>query len=315
MKKLALVVVLVMAFVVPSFADNALTLATGDQKATYAKMCKNIMAFCPVVKEYTETTGGFDNLNLLLTRQVNMGMVPEDVLEMAKRTDTNVAKRVRGLVALHFNTLHIVILKNGGNSGGGGWLSKLGIGKEEKHIIQDLRDLRGKKVACHGSSIVTGEFLNERLQAGLVLVRVKTPSEGQAMLKSGEAVALFATAGWPVGWIDNLDPNIFTLASLDESYVKKLGEPYKLVKLNYPKLGAMGVISAGPRNVIAVWNYKSKSKVAQIMDFKRCLIENLQDIKEMDGSHPSWGDVEDVEDFTWLKYEPGAPAAPASALK
>jgi hypothetical protein len=301
MKRFILVLVLVAAFVVPSFGDDTLTLATGDPKATYSMMYRNLSSYCSTAKEYTETSGGFDNLQLILTKTVNMGIVPEDVLEMQRRTDGNVLKNVRALVGLHTNPLHIIILKDVGSKGGVGWFSKLT--GSDKMVIRDLRDLKGKKVACHGSSIVTAEFLNERCQAGIETIRVNTPAEGLTMLKNGDVVALFATAGWPVAWIDNMDPKLFTLASLDEAYVKKMGEPYKLVKLNYAKLGCMGVVTAGARNVIAVWNYVSPAKIKQVMDFKQCLLDNLADIKEMNGSHPSWNDVDDTEDFQWPKYE------------
>lgn len=288
-------------------ADEQLTVATGNPKLTYSKMFANMATYCPMLKEYTETTGGFDNLNLILTRKVNMGIVPEDVMEMAKRTDPNVTKNVRGLVGMHFNSLHIIILKKGMASNSGGWLSKLGFGKEERMVIRDLRDLRGKNVACFGSSIVTGEFLNERLRADLNLIRIKSLNEGLGMLKNGEIVALFATAGWPADFVTSLDPKLFTLASLDEGDVKKLGEPFKMVKLNYPEIESMGVITVGARNIIAVWNYISPSKVRQIMDFKKTLLENLQEIKEMNGSHPSWNDMDDPNDFGWPKYD-GVPA-------
>ena len=292
------------------FADEQLSLATGNPKLTYSKMFANMAPFCPMVKEYTETTGGFDNLSLILTNKVNMGIVPEDVLEMAKRTDRNVEKNVRGLVALHYNALHIIVLKEGIATGGGGWFNKLGLGKEQRMVIQDLRDLKGKKVACFGSAIVTGEFLNERLQSGIQFVRVASLSEGAKMLQSGEVVALFATAGWPADFVDTLDPKVFTLASLDDAYAKKLGLPFYSLKLNYPKLEAMGVITVGARNIIAVRNYISATKVKEIMSFRQALVDNLQDIKEANGSHPSWGDVEDIEDFGWLKYD-GAPPAKA----
>jgi TRAP-type uncharacterized transport system substrate-binding protein len=280
--------------------EGVLTVATGNPASTYSMMVKSL-GCCPV-KEFTDTTGGFDNVNLLMTRKVNMGFVPEDVLEMARRTDPNVFKNIRTLVGMHFNPLHIIVLKDGASKGKGGWLSKLGIGKEERSVIQDLRDLKGKKIACFGSAIVTGEFLNERLQAGLELIRVKTPAEGTNLLKNGEVVAVFATAGWPIEWVNNLDPNVFTLASLDDGLVKKMGEPYKVVKLNYQALNAMGVTTAAPRNVIAVWNYASPSKVDQLTKFRQCIIDNLLEIKETDGSHPAWNEV-DTEDFSWPKYE------------
>jgi TRAP-type uncharacterized transport system substrate-binding protein len=306
MNRMVIVLVSILALTasVAFGADDSLTLATGSQKSTYAMMFKNLKQFCPAVTEYMDTTGGFQNLNLITTKKVNMGIVPEDVMEMARRTDPNVVKNVRGLMGLHFNSLHIIILKEGNKKGG--WFSRIGIGGDDRMVIRDLRDLKGKKIACFGSAIVTGEFLNERLQAGLDLIEVKTPDEGVKMLKSGEVLALLATAGWPIEWVDNLDSSLFTLASLDESYIKKMGEPYKTVKLNYPKLRAMGVITAAPRNIIAVWNYSSASRIKQIMDFRECIIANLQEIKEMNGSHPSWNDVDDVDDFLWPKYDPTA---------
>ena len=316
MKKyfVAVMLVLVMAMTVStSFAEEPLSLATGDPKATYSMMFKNLSGYCPMAKEYTETSGGFDNLQLILTKVVNMGIVPEDVLEMQRRVDGNALKNVRALVGMHFNALHIIILNEPATKGGTGWFSRL-TGSTGKMVIRDLRDLKGQKVACHGSSIVTAQFLNKECQAGMEPIRVNTPAEGLNMLKSGEVAALLATAGWPVAWIDAMDPKVYTLASLDEGYVKKMGEPYKVVKLNYAKLGCMGVITAGARNVIAVWNYVSPSKVKQVMEFKQCLLDNLADIKEMNGSHPSWNDMDDPDDFLWPRYE-GVAHTPAKSKK
>ena len=278
-----------------------LIFGTGDQAGTYSKMFQNIKEYCPNLCEFTETTGGFQNVNLLTRKKIEAGLVPEDVLEFTKRTDPLVSKSVRALVALHINALHIIVMKDGTTIQKSGYLSSFS--KGETVNVRDIRDLRNRRVAVFASALITGEMLNERLQLQMEFIKVDKKEDGFDLLKNGDVFAFMTTGGWPISWVSNADPKLYSLANIEETEARKLGAPFISTRLNYEKLGVFGVSTVGARNIIAVWNYSSPKRVAQIMELKACITNSLQDIKEMRGSHASWSDVENLEDFTWMKYE------------
>jgi TRAP-type uncharacterized transport system substrate-binding protein len=319
---LAIVVCLALCCPIPAGAqkatpascpENELISGTGDAAGTFGVMFQNIRSVCSQVCEYKDeegkpSTGGFMNVGLLTKKKIDLGMVPEDVLELSKRTDPLVAKSVRVLSVLHFNTLHIIVLKKGTDVKGQGYLGTSVGASTQNFFIEYLHQLKGKRVAVFASALVTANFINERLGYNIEPIEVKTKEEGFALLDKGEAFAFMTTGGWPIGWVDKADSTKYTLANVSDADLKRLGAPYYPVKLNYQTLGVYGVNTFGARNVIAVWDYTSPARIKQITDFKECFTSKLPDIKEMRGAHPSWTDVEDTEsaEVLWPKYNPVA---------
>jgi TRAP-type uncharacterized transport system substrate-binding protein len=300
----------------PICDDSQLIMGTGDEKGTFAAMYRNIASACQGACEYRNeegkpSSGGFENVNLLTKRLVDIAMVPEDVLELSKRTDQLVGKKVRVLGALHTNTLHILVPKSGLALQGSGFkIGGFDTGfnkKTELVYIRDLSDLKNRKVAVFASALVTLTLANERLGYNMELIEVGDWREGLAMIEKGEVFAFATTGGWPIPWVDKADQNKFTLANVSDQDIKRLGAPFYQVSLNYQRLGAFGVNSFGSRNLIATWDYSSPSRVKQLLEYKECINSSLPDIKEMRGSHPSWVDVEDFSSaasVSWPKYEP-----------
>ncbi len=283
--------------------DNYLIFSTGNPQNTYAKMFKNISAYYPNLCENSNTTGGFDNILNILRRNADVGLAQSDTIDIVQRTDSMVTKNIRSLMSLHANTMHIIVLRNGIllKEGSEGFLG-YGSSKEQRQIIVDMRDLRGKKVAVLGSALPTSTIINERLQLSIDAIEVFKPEEGISKLQNNEVVAFLAMGGKPLSWVEKLDGKMFNLAAFDPSDIQRLGNFYIPTKVSYKNLGLFGLPCLSVQNELFVWNYKGK-RAADLIALKNAIIENLEEIKEDRASHPAWQEVEDPEKVSWIKYE------------
>lgn len=161
-------------------------------------------------------------------------------------------------------------------------------------------------MAVYASALVTMTLANERLGYNIELIEVKNKEKGFELLNEGKVLAFATTGGWPIPWVDTADSKKYTLANVSDQDMRKMGAPFYPVTLNYQTLGAYGVSTFGARNVLAVWNYTSQSRIKQLNELKSCIADGLADIKEARGSHPSWVEVENfsADASTWAKYEP-----------
>lgn len=287
---------------------NEIIFATGDPKGTYSLMFKTIEEMVPdLVCEYTDTTGGFVNVNLLLERKIDAGLVQSDVIDYMKRTDQRVQKKLRSLGALHGNMIHIIMNRNGfkkkKETGMGSW-----IGSSETVMVSNLRDLKRLPIAAFGSGFITARVINERLRLEINendIIEVEKKEEGLELVKNGKVAAMIAMGGIPISWVEKLDRNIFALANVDLADIAALGNPYYASKMNYRTLGVMNANAITVRNEIIVWDYAGPTG-QRLEELRSFLKNNLEAIKEERGSHPAWQDVDSIEDISWLRY--GGPA-------
>jgi len=237
--------------------------------------------------------------------------VQVDVLNFMMQTDPMIAKKIRSLVALHSNYLHFFVLKNGFKEDRGTFKLK------KKAVIGNIRDLAGRKVAVYGSAYITGRMINEKLGLNMRLVEVGTKEEGQAKLNKGEVAAFFAMGGKPIPWVDKeVDGNITTLANVDPADIQKLGRPYYAGKLTYKKLGVVGVNAVAVRNDLLVWDFTGQ-RAQQLLQVRKFLKANLNDIKDSRGAHPAWQDVEQntLDEVSWQPFQPTGSGAAAKSKK
>ena len=208
MKKIILMVLAVLcAFSANAFSaddkdfqgctGNQVIIGTGLPTAPYSQMMQVPLRMAPeLICEYRGSTGGTDNIQALVERKIDAGIVQADVLTFMMMTEPMVAKKIRSLVALHSNYLHFFVLKNGFKEDRGTFKLK------KQAVIRNLRDLEGRKVAAFGSAYITGRIINERLGLNMQLVEVSTKEDGLAKLNKGEVAAFFAMGGKPIPWVD-----------------------------------------------------------------------------------------------------------------
>ncbi|MFZ2192796.1 MAG: hypothetical protein WAV31_00980 [Candidatus Moraniibacteriota bacterium] len=294
-----------------SCPKEKIAVATGISTGTYSKMFQsvaNLPELSDIVCEYTQTSGGYDNVLLLMDRKVDAGIVQADVFDFLNKTNPDIRKNLRSLFAMHGSSMHIFVLKNGTEckTVTPGKIRMLDKTVTSIVKIENLRDLKGLKVAALSSAVVTGTEVSDLLKLNLDIVET-TKDGGFEKLKNGEVYAFLAMGGKPIDWIDKVDANIFTLANVDSTDIQALGSPFYNTKLQYKKFGAIGTNAITARNDFVVWDYKGK-KSALLSKIYDTVFENLADVKEDMSSHPCWQEIteENITDVFWQKYEPPA---------
>ncbi len=277
--------------------DNRLKIGTGLPSAVYSQMTKTLIQLRPdLIVETGKTSGGIDNMMMLLRREADVGIMQADVIEFMRRTDPMITKKVRSLVGLHTNYLHAFVLR-------GGLQVKKNFFQSETVKITDIRQLTGKSVAAFSSAPVTLRLLNERLGLRLRIIEVGSKDEGLEKLRKGEVWAFFATGGKYVSWMEKLDGNVYTLANMRQEDIQRMQAPYFPGKVTYRNLGVVGVNVLAVRNEMVCWNFTGP-RSAQLLDLQQYIRDHLNDIQEMQGSNPAWQEIEPqtLDDVSWQMY-------------
>ena len=299
---------------------QAIRLATGKSDATNSQMFKSVNKACPNVgvQEVTEgTTGGADNIGLIMANKVDAGIAQVDVVNFLQRTDPNIGK-LRSLVALNNNLLH-VIATNQGRMIKPAVKGTLGMGAKPAEYAQvnTIMDLKGTTVVANGSAWLTMRTISEKLDLGITVIDEDNRDTALKMLRDGTASALIAMGGNPVSWVEKLSGNEFHLVKFGKEeaqsrqMIAMLGSPYTVAQETYKNLNAFGYFVPAVRNELFVRNYQG-SKAQILMALRECYSDNLTDIKETTGTHPAWQDVEDVNVTAWPRFEAGRTKAPVA---
>lgn len=291
---------------------NQIIIGTGLPSAPYSQMMQIPLGMAPdLICEYRGSTGGTENIQALVDRKIDAGIVQADVLTFMMHREPMIAKKIRALAALHSNYLHFFALKNGYKEDRGKLMPKKLV------VVRSLHDLRDRKVAAFGSAHITGTIINERLGLNIKLVEVNSKEAGLAMLGKGEVAAFFAMGGKPVSWVDKeVDGNAVTLVNVDPGDIERLKSPYYAGKLTYRKLNVVGANTIAVRNELLVWDFTGQ-RAQQLLQLRKFLKDNLNDIKDARGSHPAWQDIErnTLEEVSWQRFQPIGGSAQAKSKK
>jgi TRAP-type uncharacterized transport system substrate-binding protein len=290
---------------------NQVIIGTGLPTAPYSQMMQVPLRMAPeLICEYRGSTGGADNIQALVERKIDAGIVQADVLSYMMHKEPMVAKKIRSLVALHSNYLHVFVLKNG-------FKEDLGKFKFKKQVvIRNIRDLDGRKVAAFGSAPITAKNINEKLSLNMRIVDVSSKEAGLAMLNKGEVAAFLALGGKPIPWVDKEVGSNITLADVEPADVDKLKSPYSAGQLTYKKLGALGISAIAVRNELLVWDFTGQ-RAQQLLQVRKFFKDNLNDIKDSRGAHPAWQDVElnTLGKVSWERFQSAGSSVQAKSKK
>jgi len=271
--------------------------ATGDPKGTYSRMFRELNEHCgsaiPMVE--VSTGGSMANIDALEGNQVNAALVQTDVL--VYRSNAEDFSGVKTLVALAPEEVHIIALSKGVSSGGF-------IGFGEKHrVFNTVSDLNGATVGAAGGSVITAKVISA--QAGIPMNVVAYPDNGAALeaLRNGQVSAVVAVGGAPLGMVAGLDAT-FKLLEVPPAMQAKLASVYKLAKVSYPRMNAVGVPTLSIDALFVTRDYKTPVYARGLLQVRQCLYSHLQELAETTGTHPKWQQVSAVNKGKWPFYEP-----------
>lgn len=289
---------LAMAAAVSLAGAQPVQVATGGKDGTYSRMLSQLGNRCatatPLIE--TNTSGSMEALDKLMENQVSLAFVQTDVLHLRARTED--VGQIKTLVALHPEQVHIVArddqpLKSGGFAGSGG----------KSRAVMELGDLAGQNVGAAGGSYVTAQVM--RLQSEVPFSVQSYDSNATALkaLDAGHVKAIIMVGGAPFPTVAAL-AKPYKLVAIAPATVEKLKGVYKPARLTYAKMGAAGVPTIATEAVLATRDYKTARMADTLLSLRRCVLTNLDDLKERTGTHPAWQYVSHDNKGKWAWYDP-----------
>lgn len=303
----------------PTFLYANVTIGTGGPGGTYYALVNDMQKVCGSSAGITNvsTGGSIDNIQQILDNKLNAGIVQFDVIRYYEEKDDGMS-RLRVLFPLHVEEIHIVGLDKTYKEGG-----LFGFGAKSIEL-KSIPDLKGRKVVAWGGSVLSAHYFSQKLRLDYDVIEIdaadKTPAKtAAAMLAAGEAHAIFAVGGQPLGWLR--DPKVFgkqfKLLSITPDILDQVKGTYNGAKLNYPNLNGVGVSTLGVQALLITRDYKTPDRIEELVGLRNCVNENLDKLRESTGVHPKWQSIDTTaESERWKKYDPTpVKAAPKSVKK
>ncbi len=270
----------------PAADCEGVKFATGPKGKGYSNLFADVKKIVGDKVQLCEvnTSGGLDNLNLLSTKEADIGLVQVDTWKAMKNGDENIAK-LQSMVVINHNYLHVVTAANGFTIQGE---KKFGFmkGDAKTVVISGFSDLRGQRVAAVGSAQLLIRQLDKQLGFGMQVIDAKSDDEAFGMVKNAQVAAAVTVSGWPSGTVKALNQNSgLTLVPFNVA----VGEPYKVKPLNYKNLAVYNNNSLGVQNVLVTRQFTGE-RAAKVAAVQQAIIKNLSELKE--GNYqPGWNEV------------------------
>ena len=282
-----------------------LIVATGNlQTGTYSKMFTEITRYCQpstigIMIKQQQTTGSVENLSLLLDNKVNGAWVQSDMLFLRKAQDKSKTEPIKTLVGLHPEELHFVARADTKTEGGVS-LGKFNVGGS-KVTFNTLGDLRGRAVGAVGGSFVSLQLVSQN--AGLDLQPVEFPNNDalKAALLGGQIDAALIVGGAPHPVVASLTKQ-FRLLPVGQDTAMKLKDVYDPILVSYDNLGQASVPTLATQALFVSRLYSSEKMNATLGKLRKCIKDNIPELKDALGTHPKWQAVTVENDGKWPLY-------------
>ncbi|MFC4424700.1 TAXI family TRAP transporter solute-binding subunit [Deinococcus navajonensis] len=274
-------------------AVTFLNVATGSPTGTYSAMFKNIGQVCAQSAYLKErgSTGSLENIDLLLGNEVSLAFVQSDVLKAKQQIDQDPrVENIRALLPLHSEEVHlfarpVVVKKNM-------------LGKVTRSGVGTFADLKGKRVAAWGGSLITAKVLSAKLKVPYSIVSVKDRDAAFNALNTNQADAVLAVVGQPASWVKTLAG----VSLVPVPYTPALNGIYTQAKLLYANLGASSVPTVAVQSVLATRDFKTPDKKKMLLAYQKCALGKLVNLQEDEGMHPKWQEVT-FKAWPWPQYK------------
>lgn len=247
-------------------------------------VCGSAIPVCSV-----PSSGGLQNLSMLLANDSEMGIVQVDTLKAMSGGDEN----IRGLQAvfpLHANLLHVIASSEGSLVGATDIKGLRIPGTGNKVLIRKFSELRDMTVAVVGSAQLTGQTLERQVGYGMKFVVADNDDQALTLLKGGQVQAIFTLGGWPLPAIARLKTSS-GVQLVD--YDLEPRSPYLAVKRNYQNLDAFNFNFLGVPNLLVSRPFKATGAMAsKVATLQSCIKRHLDDLQE--GRYqPTWKEIKD----------------------
>ncbi|SEJ58293.1 hypothetical protein SAMN04488058_11137 [Deinococcus reticulitermitis] len=270
-----------------------MNVATGSKTGTYSAMFRNIGQVCTQSAYLRErgTTGSLENIDLLLNNEVSLAFVQSDVLKARDQIDKDPrVKNIKALLPLYDEEIHLFALP--------ATVSKDFLGRRKVTGVAQFADLKGKKVAAWGGSLVTARVISAMSGVPYTVVPVKDQPAAFAALQGKGVDAVLAVVGQPATWVKELSG----VSLLPVPVLGKMSNIYTPAKLLYPTLSADAVPTVAVMSVLATRDFKTPERRDVLLKYQQCAVSKLINLQEGEGMHPKWQQVT-FKTWPWPQYK------------
>ena len=265
---------------------NGIAVATGPAGKGYSMLFRDMQKVCGGVVKMCEvrTNGSLDNLNVLATKEADIGFVQVDNWSTMKNGAEGIAA-LQYLFPTNYNFLHVLVNANGQYQPDTSTMGKL-MKRGSTVYVNKFTDLRGKTVAVVGSAALLGRQLDKQLGYGMRFVDAPNDKAAIDMVKTGQVAAMLTVSGWPSGVVNSLSQSDnITMVPFDAP----IGEPYKVKPLNYKSIAVYNSNTLGVPNALVTRPFTGP-RAQQVAALRSCILNNLTELKE--GKYqPAWNEV------------------------
>jgi TRAP-type uncharacterized transport system substrate-binding protein len=308
--RIPILTALLFTFTSTAFAQDKILVADDSSSGTYAKMVAEIKTVCNdtiAIEEIKVSGGALGNLNALANNKASVALLHSDVIYAMAMADPSYRK-LKTLVALYPEEIHIVALRNSGLKSGG----TMGFGGKEVEF-KDLAGLAGRKMGASGGGVYTARILQGQGEGKFEVVQFDSGKELLPALDSGQVQAILFVGGAPLHNIEALDGSKYKLLPIPESIGNKVQAVYHTATITYPNLRSGPIRTLAPDAIALTRVYKTPQMIAPQAKFRTCFYEKLDNLKETPGLHPKWQAIEPENHGTWEWYDlPGTSPPPAA---
>ncbi|AFD23939.1 TAXI family TRAP transporter solute-binding subunit [Deinococcus gobiensis] len=277
----------------PATTTGTLNVATGSPTGTYSAMFKNIGRVCTQSAYLRErgSSGSLENIDLLLNNEVSLAFVQSDVLKARQQIDKDPrVDGIKALLPLHREELHLFALPS--------VVSRNILGQTKTQGVAKFEDLKGKKVAAWGGSLITARVVGAMTGLNFEVVSVKDQESAFAALRSRQVDAVLAVVGQPATWVKTLSGVNLVAVPLSD----RMKSIYSPAKLFYPNISAASVPTVAVQSVLATRDFKTPERKKLLLAYQKCAVSKLVNLQEDEGMHPKWQDV-DFKTWPWPQYK------------
>lgn len=277
----------------PAATAGTLNVATGSPTGTYSAMFKNIGRVCTQSAYLRErgSSGSLENIDLLLNNEVSLAFVQSDVLKARQQIDKDPrVDGIKALLPLNREELHLFALPP--------VVSKNILGQTKTQGVAKFDDLKGKKIAAWGGSLITARVVGAMTGLSFEVVSVKDQASAFAALRARQVDAVLAVVGQPAAWVKDLSG--VNLVSVPMA--GKMNSIYSPAKLFYPNISAASVPTVAVQSVLATRDFKTPERKKLLLAYQKCAVGKLVNLQEDEGMHPKWQDV-DFKTWPWPQYK------------
>jgi TRAP transporter TAXI family solute receptor len=265
-------------------ADDSIGISTDPVGMSYYTLGMQLKSACPQLPiNIITSNGGVSNLaNLFTSNDVQFACVAYDTMWMRDRTDPDKMKKVRVVMPLNYNTIHLIVNVNSG--------------------IKDLMDLAGRRVnkgpVGSGTNVTSTIIM---LKTGLKFTE-STYSQADAIKKlmAGQLDAIFYASAIPADALTAIGKDgdgVIKMVTLSHPALNNFYTQVDIPANVYPwQSSSVGTLAV--KNLLVTYNYQTALRQQQVADLTQCIVDKLPELQD----NAIWREVEPGS-YSKVKWE------------